>query len=329
MLKGGLHVSPDGCIHCTFKHDPSTLRLSSAGPNMQNLPRTGPTRSMFVAPPGYTFWAVDYAGIEAILVGYFAKSARYIRLAKLDIHSFYTAYALYELEKAIPAADLPSESWADNQLADCLSGLKRRFAARRTANKPLVHGGNYLMGPFEAQETILKDQHKVIPIKDIKRLQAFYWELFPEIPQWHQKVTGLAFGDTLPPDVTEQEGAYQRGWLRTPFGNIHRYFDVLEHKKGPQGWRLQYASDAKRAVAFLPQSSARMVLTRAAQRMAPDVQETFRLFVHDEILAMCQLDQLEHCLAIAKEEMERPVPELGGLVLPTEAKAGTVWGEMK
>ena len=38
-VSGGLRVTSDGLVHTVFKHDPSTLRLSSAAPNLQNLPR--------------------------------------------------------------------------------------------------------------------------------------------------------------------------------------------------------------------------------------------------------------------------------------------------
>jgi hypothetical protein len=184
------------------------------------------------------------------------------------------------------------------------------------------------MGPFEAQETLLKDLHVVIPLKQIRKLQAFYWELFPEIPQWHERVTGKWANGAGVPDPTEQENAYQRTWLRTPFGNWHQYYDVLTWSKTPMGWGTAYGPDAKRAVAFLPQSCGRFILTRAAQRLPADVQDTLRLFIHDEMLGLCRDEDLARCMQQSQIEMERPVPELGGLVITTEAKAGRCWGEM-
>ena len=35
----GLQPGPDGCLHTVFTHNPSTLRLASERPNLQNLPR--------------------------------------------------------------------------------------------------------------------------------------------------------------------------------------------------------------------------------------------------------------------------------------------------
>lgn len=326
-MRGGLPVSPDGCVHTTFKHDPSTLRLSSAAPNMQNIPRGPLIKSLFVAPPGYTFWSQDYAGIEALLVGFFARSERYQRLARLDIHSFYLAHVL-EAEGIILAADVPAESTSDSELQGRLSAIKAQYGKRRTGIKPLVHGGNYLMGPSEAQDVMLKGQHTVTPLKQIKRLQAFYWELFPEIPRWHERVTGKWANGAGVPDPTEQENAYQRTWLRTPFGNWHQYYDVLRWQKRPTGWEAQYSADAKRAIAFLPQSCGRFILTRAAQRLPSAVQDTLRLLIHDEMLGLCRLEDVEGCLQASQLEMERPVPELGGLVVKTVAKVGRCWGEM-
>ena len=321
-IKGGLCVAADGHVHTTFKHDPSTLRLSSANPAMQNVPRSA--RYMFVAPPGWVFWALDYAGIENILVGWLAGSQRYMRLSILDMHTFYTAYAKHELDGELPAADLPQESWPDDQLRAYLKTLKARWPEERQANKKQVHGGNYMEGPFMVQEQILKDLHKVVPIKRIRRLQGLYFGLFPEIRVWQERVTGLREASASYP----WEGAYQKGCLRTPFGNIHRYYDILTHVKGPKGWELRYSADAKRAVAFVPQSMARVILTRAAQRLSEAVQRTLRLFIHDEMLGLCVKSDAERCMQEAKCQMERPVPELDGLVLPTEAKTGQSWGEM-
>lgn len=38
-IRGGMPIGPDGAIHTTFSHNPSTLRLASQNPNMQQLPR--------------------------------------------------------------------------------------------------------------------------------------------------------------------------------------------------------------------------------------------------------------------------------------------------
>ena len=324
-LTGGLHMSPDGVLHYQYTHHPSTLRLA-AGVAL-TMPREGPVRSLFAAPPGHLFWGVDYAGIEALLVGYFARSERYQRLARLDIHSFYLAQIL-RLEGELSDQDLPSDTWSDDRLGAALAALKRRFSQRRTAIKPLVHGGNYLMGPFEAQTVILKDQGIVMPLKQIKRLQALYWELFPEIPAWHRRVTGLEWADEPGIPICEQEGAYQRTWLRTPFGNWHQYYEVLRWEKRDR-WIPMYGPDTKRCIAFLPQSCGRFILTRAAQRLPAEVQATLRLLLHDELLGICRTEDLDHVLQVVQSTMETPIPELGGLVVKTAAKAGPSWGTMQ
>jgi hypothetical protein len=75
-------------------------------------------RNLVVAQPGHVLYARDFSGIEAVLTGYFALDPRYIRLAKRDVHTYYTVYALYELEGGarIKAADLPDLDWPDDRL---------------------------------------------------------------------------------------------------------------------------------------------------------------------------------------------------------------------
>ena len=346
-IEGGLPVSPHtGRAHTVFKHDPSTLRLSSAAPNLQNIPR-GSTdlqkliRGFFVAAAGYTFWARDFSGIEAVLVGFFANAARYIRLAKLDIHSFFTAYALYELEKKIKFEDLPQESWPDDQLRASLKAIKSAFGEQRNTNKKLTHGRNYKETAAMAQIILLNELGVLMPVKDISKVMDFYDELFPEIPNWHLTLAAEVGG------VAHREGVPKQRWgykarncvVTNPFGFSHRYYDAVEWEKTPTGWDWSLGPDAKRLIAFLPQSTARFIKTRAAQRIFydpeyQDVAQTFRLFVHDEILGECLPEQLERCLLISKQEQERPIPELvmpdGSLLsLGTEAKTGPVWGEMK
>jgi uracil-DNA glycosylase family 4 len=68
----GLHVRPDGRIHCSYNVDGSRSgRISSSDPNLQNIPseKTDPVRGrmardVFVARPGYTLCAADYSQLE-------------------------------------------------------------------------------------------------------------------------------------------------------------------------------------------------------------------------------------------------------------------------
>lgn len=341
-IKGGLPVGPDGRIHTTYLHQPNTHRLSAANPNLTNIPRGSSdlqklVRSFFVAPPGSTFAAVDYSGIEGVLTGFFANAPRIIRLFKLDGHSYFTAYALYELDKQIAFADLPQESWPDDQLKGALAAIKKVYKPTRETNKKITHGANYMETAKMAQMILLKELGVLWPLKQVKRVMEFYHELFPEIRRWHQ--TLCAEVGAAPPKGPRQGWGYtaRHCAITGPFGNRHQYHAVVEWEKTPGGWDWKFGSDAKRLAALLPQSTARFILTSAGQRIREQHPKTFacfRLFVHDELLIECPEQEAERHLAIMQAEMQQPVPELvmpdGTLLaIGTESKRGRVWGEMR
>ena len=149
VIRGGMQTDAAGLVHTTFTHNPSTLRLASQNPNLQNLPRPSkdPTaiqnipRNLIIPHPGHTFLARDFSGIEAVLVGYEARLKDYIRLAKRDVHSFYTAYAIAELEPGrLSTNDLPLLSWDDDKLFARLAEIKKEFGQdRNSLYKHLVH----------------------------------------------------------------------------------------------------------------------------------------------------------------------------------------------
>ena len=140
-------VGPDGRIHTIYTHNPNTLRLASQEPNMQNLPRPGAEedlasiiRGLIIAGPGNVLLARDYSGIEAVLTGYFACDPQYIRLAKQDVHTYYTVHALYALEGKIKSYDLPDINWPDDKLFPYLAELKKTYKEpRNRLYKHLVH----------------------------------------------------------------------------------------------------------------------------------------------------------------------------------------------
>lgn len=334
-VRGGMATGRDGRVHTLFTHNPSTLRSASQNPNLQNLPRPKGAddlatiiRNLIVPGEGHTFTARDYSGIEAVLVGYFASAPRYIRLAKIDVHSYYTAYALHELDGRVRSADLPDIGWSDARLVECLTEIKKRFKSERNnLYKHLVHAINFGQGAMGAQEKILNETGIKFPLKTIEMVMGVYKSLFPEIPRWQGNLLLQAEKD---------------GFLRNPFGYVHRFARPFEYEKIGGRWQKKQGPEANKIWAFLPQSSAAGIIKEAMLRLYferfEEAGQYLRLLVHDELFFESPLDRVEEVDRVAQEEMERPIMEMGlpssygmgsHLVILTEAKKGPRWGEMK
>jgi uracil-DNA glycosylase family 4 len=335
-IRGGMPVGRDGRVHCLYTHNPSTLRLASMQPNMQNLPRPSKDpdalsniiRNLIVAEPGKIFLARDFSGIEAVLVGYEAKDKDYIRLARRDVHSFYTAYALNQLDGRVSGNDLPLLGWDDDKLFARLNDIKGEFKAdRNNLYKHLVHAINFGQGPKGAQEKIYKETDIVYDVKLISRLMDIYRELFPLIPKWQRDVRLQADRD---------------GFLRNAFGYVHRFNHVFAWKRTEGDWERVPGDDSEAVLAFRPQSNAAGIMKEALLRLYmnrfEEAGQYLRMTIHDEIFCECDPDYVPTLDAILTEEMERPVPQLPlpesygmgpYLVVLTESKVGSPWGRMK
>lgn len=335
----GFPVGRDGRTHTTFTHNPSTLRLSSVGPNLTNIPRGNDSevskwvKECFVAPPGFKFWERDFSGIEAVLVGYFSGQRDYVRLAKLGVHAYFAGTV------AGRVADL---NWGEADLKRYFSETKKIVGkvAYDTA-KRVVHGSNYLMTPkkmhYEYPETFPT-------IAAAARLQDAYHELFPGIRKWHRELAERVDGTRR---KSAEDGEAIEPWtlgvcyVQNPFGYIHRYYNVLDWERVDGTWFASLGEDAKRLVAFLPQSTAAAIIKRAGRRLwyeFPSVGDTMRLWIHDAILGESREEMVEECLQVSKMVMEAPIEELPldpawgmgpFLTIGTEAKVGQSWAGMQ
>lgn len=331
-MRGGMPVGTDGRVHTTLTSNPSTLRSASQNPNLQNLPRPKKgqknVRDLFIAAPGHMLYAVDYSGIEAVLVGYYAQAPEYIRLAKMDVHSYYTAYALHELEGKIRYEDLPKLNWSDDDLRKRLSEIKTEFKdERNNLFKHLIHAANFYQSARGAQELILKVTGVEQPVKQIQDIMNVYFNLFPAIRKWQFSLMAQADRD---------------GYLRNAFGYIHRFNRVYDWELVDGKWEKRPGAEANKVVAFLPQSTAAGIIKEAMLRLFQNhfdsVGQFLRLLIHDELLFEVPEKQVEAVAAITKWEMEQPIPELPlpshwnmgtHLNILTEDKKGKRWGEMR
>lgn len=317
--KGGLPTDKAGRIHASLTHNPSSLRLSCVSPNLQQIKRTGPLRSLFVADPGYVLAEVDFSAIEAVLVGYFGGDKDYVRLAKLGVHDYLNSHILYRSGKldAPVSVELP-----DADLAAALKDLKKRFPEEREIAKRTVHGSAYGMA---AREMYRKNPEIYGSEANASTLRSVYMQTCPVIPRW-QEATVLR--------------AEEEAELRNPFGYLHRFWRICQYKQMPDGeWVREWAEDAKRSLSFIPQSTAAGIIKEAMLALEAEYQMASRgwllLQIHDSLLFRFPEAEWQGWLSKVIEVMTRPILQLplpwGApgecLSIGVEAKQGLEWGK--
>ncbi len=340
-LKGGMKVDIDGRIRTSFGHNPSTLRLSSSNPNLQQIPRGGTeaqrwVKDIFEAPPGYVFLEADYSGLEAVLVGYFANAPRYVRAAKLGVHAFLVGYMVGE-----------PVSWelTDAEIKPLLRGLKERFKDDLyPPAKTTVHGSNYLMTPH----LMHTNRYDLFPtVAKARELQEMYFGIFPEIPAWHKDLCERVDGtkkwrlakDEPPDDITPW--TLGTATVQNPFGYLHRFYNVLEWHKAEGEWFSNFGPDAKRLIANLPQSTGSGIVKQAASTLYygyPEIGRMLRLLIHDSLFLEVPESAALEIAKTVKDVMTAPIPQLPldplwqmgtHLTIGVEIKMGKTWSQMK
>lgn len=336
-IRGGISIALDGRVHTTFTSNPSTLRSASQKPNLQNIPRPNPNdpsdaanliRNFFRAPEGTILSARDFSGIEAKLVGYFAGDPDYMRLCAIDVHSFYTAHAVSALDGRIKSSDLPDLSWDDARLTSYLAYIKKNFKSdRNNLYKHLVHAANFGQKEKGATEKIFLETGINYPVATIKRVMDVYYDLFPKIRKWHWNA------------LLQVEA---EGYLKNPFGYIHRFSRPFDYEKQGVEWRRTPGMDANRVWAFLPQSTAAGIIKESMLKLFTsrfeEAGQYLRLLIHDELFLECPESLVDQVDSIVQEEMERPIIQMplpeaynmgSHLIIGTEGKRGKTWGSMK
>jgi hypothetical protein len=121
--------------------------------------------------------------IEAVIVGYEARSWDYVRLAKLGIHDYLNSHILHRQGKIDRPADT---TWPDADLRAFFKDLKKRFKEERDVSKRIVHGSNYMMTPRRMWE-LYPEQFPTL--KTAASLQSLYFEVCPAVQKWqHQTI---------------------------------------------------------------------------------------------------------------------------------------------
>lgn len=244
---------------------------------------------------------LDWKSLEAQLVGVFAKDPDYIRASKLGVHAILMSHVLKRpIDLSLPDADIKAmvkELKKDEVMYD---GCKH-----------VVHGSNYLGTPRKLR---LSFPELFSSVGNAKEIQDIYFAtVAKKVRRWQQ--------------ATLNE-AYQNHYLQNPYGYRHYFWDVLHYK----GQQLEWGNDAKKAVAFLPQSTGAGMLSETLLYLAtiPEIFKLLRWVIHDSILAeIPDNSRLPERVKVIKDAMEVARPELDGLSVEAEVKIGKSWGTME
>lgn len=294
----GYQPDLSGRIYTTYTFSPSTGRLSSRNVNLQNVAHgkyAGAVRAAILPPPGHVFVEADSAAIEAVFTGHFIDDLEYIRLAKTGIHDYITCL---ELNRPFDPEALPSYK------ADPV------YRRARERNKRVVHGTNYGMTP---KMMVMQYPDAFASEKQALLAQARYFEACPALPKWQHEI---------------RLQAHRQTYLQNPWGYRHYFYAVFE--KNAKG-EVVPGSDAKRCVAFLPQSSAAAFMRDSLLLLGESPWRAYTpaiVSIHDSICLAVPEAEVPSAVDWLVTTLTRPIPLMADLRVGCAVKVGPTWGSM-
>lgn len=315
----GFKPKTDNCVHTTFTFDTGTGQLTSRNPNTQNFPKHGrlakALRAMVAAPDGRVLVEFDYRAFHVLTTGFEAESANWMRLARLDMHSFVAWHFL-----RIPGAD-GLFSLADDDLSDRLTWFKSDSDRKRVRDKqakPSDLGVGFGMGYRRLYQENIEHFNGE---KDAKRFHDLLRALFPEVFEWQNRI---------------RVKAHEQKILISKFGHPRRFYEVF--RWDGRGMKWQPGDQAEEAVAFLPANHAhghlREVMKEIARLgmddrywMANQIHDALKFFPLKADVGDCLAD-IERVMTAPSQVLSHPVLAPEGLWCGVEASMGKDWATM-
>jgi DNA polymerase I-like protein with 3'-5' exonuclease and polymerase domains len=315
----------DKRVHTTFTFDTGIGQLSSRNPNIQNFPKHGRSeaqkrvvkalRGMIAAEPGMLLSEWDFKSCHVLTLGFLAESANYIRLARLDMHSFVAGHFL----KCWDGPSILKES--DDELKARFKWLKsdpyRKHVRDDQAKHAILGIGNGLKGPglYKRYPENFDNQKHACQFLDIIEF------LFPEVFEWQRNVQKLAHDQT---------------YLKTQFGHIRWFYDVFQWNSKMRKW--MGGDQAEEAISFWLSNIAfghireKMKMLAAAgldekYGLCNNVHDSF-VFHFDERLLEEHKREVYPILVSPSTVLKHPTIAPDGLWIGVECAVGKDWANM-
>jgi len=318
----------DGRIHPTGSFFPATGQLSFTEPNAQTQPsvsKYGPLAEEFAsgieAPEGYVLIECDFKSYHAQTLGFEANCPSYIRLAKIDIHS-YLATQMLKIEHCERALE-----WTDTELSEWLGWYKKNYKlkdgtpfkkVRDKQAKPGILGYGFGLGAgklYRLNEDAFDNERQAKHVLDT--LDA----TFPEV-KW--------FRDTIPLVAYKQGGK-----LISRYGCVRWFWDIQRYDFHTK--RYEHSGDWERCIAYLPANVAfshKKLIMRQLEDTGMNERYQLVLDIHDALLFCCPKGLRDEAMHTVKEKMEQPSTRMilqsgEPLSFEVEVKAGKDKGHME
>jgi DNA polymerase-1 len=295
----------DNKVHTNFSQILDTGRVSSSKPNMQQIPGNNIYRNCFIAPQDYVFVSSDYSSQELNVIAFGSKDPVWLDALEKgqDLHSV-CAELVYK------------ERWVSQAEPDCAYMIDRskcncpKHKALRTNIKTVNFGLAYGMGPKKLSETI------EVPLKDAKALITQYFEAFPSIKGFLDKLG--KFG-------------VENGYIRTfkPFKR-RRWFDnwypKMYSEKGAEFGSIERASKNSPIQGSSADMTKYALILIYKHIKENDLPVRIIMTVHDQIDTICKEEYADTWKDIMTELMEKAALKIitNGL-LKAETNISKTW----
>lgn len=298
-----------------------TGRLSSSGPNLQNLPRPGEDkfkiREAFIADEGMALVVADYAQLEMRLMAHFSGDQKMIDaiLNNIDLHCF----TVSEME-GIPYDEIVAAVKAEKMhkkgtLGRPMTEREEELILKRQNAKATGFGIIYGIGGPRLAAGLTRDTGKLYSEKDGWMLISKWLGVFPGVERYIGSV---------------KDQLLQVGSVQTILGRWRRFGDL-------RGMSRRDSSQAERqGVNSIIQGTAADVAKMAMLRCEHDpeliaLKARMLLQIHDELIFECP-NVPETIQAVKKRVcalMEAPFSQPLRVPLPVEAGHGYSWASAK
>jgi hypothetical protein len=295
---------------------------------------------------------LDWSGIEAVIVGWLSRDPDYIRLAWLGVHDFLTSHAVHK----------PAElSWPIDDLLRYFREIKKAHPEERDQSKRMVHGTNYLEtvgGIYKRFRKLFKSQ------REAEALQSLYYSIAPKLKPWQHATIELAARQNFLGGAPKPDAPFPYH----PFSYRHEFYDIYSYRQitsseatayrrrgltiseiNGRQYVVTFGNDARRAVAYGPQSIAAGIIRETSLRLYDPDQPNFvgdlfhgqtplRAIIHDSFLNEVEDRFLDRLIERSCREMQRlmselPLPPEWGLgshlQFGVEVKVGRDWASME